>query len=65
MIFTVNFKNSGVTKEMEFDEAPMVNDVLTIRDGGVDTQFHVIAVSGTMTDGKAQPSIMTVELVED
>lgn len=66
MILTVNFRNSGVTKDMEFDEPPMVDDVLTIREGGVDTRFHVLAVSGSINaDGETRPGIMTVERIDE
>lgn len=66
MIINVYFKDSGIEKEFEFDALPMVDDVLTIQDGGVARQFWVLTVSGGIdADGKTRPNAMTVKNIDD
>lgn len=66
MIITVKFRNSGITKDMEFKEAPKIDNILTIQENGVDTRFYVLTVSGPInSDGKESPATMTVERIDD
>ncbi len=65
MIFNVHFTESGITKELEFDEAPLPDDVLTIREGGIENKFWVVSVSGSIDAAKkTQPGQIRVKQLD-
>lgn len=65
MIFDIHFTETGVVKEFELDEAPMLHEVLTIREGGMDTKFWVYSVSGGIeVNGKISPGIIRVKRLD-
>lgn len=66
MIFSVHFTDTGIEKELDFDTAPQLHDVLTIEDGGIEDKFWVVSVSGAFdSDGKTRPGRISVKPLDE